>query len=136
MKNRRSAPIADADLRVIEELWSRGEASIRDLRDSLYPGGGNSEFSTVQKLLSRLAAKGLVRRRKHESNWVYRAVVAREDLIGGELRRVAGRFGGESLSPLLTFLVEAGGLTQKERAHLRSLLDDKPDKSRDRASGK
>jgi len=135
MKKPQPGPIADAELRVIEELWSRGEASIRDLRDSLYPGGGNSEFATVQKLLSRLAAKGLVRRRKDDATWVYHAVARREDLISGELRRVAGRFGGNSLSPLLTFLVEAGGLTSKERAHLRSLLDDKPGDGRKRTPG-
>src|SRR5215204_3910520 len=101
-------PLAAAELRVTDELWSRGESSIRDLRDSLYPRG-----------------------RKDDATGVYRAAARREDLIGGELRRVAGRFGGDSLSPLLTFLVEAGGLTAKERAHLRSLLDDDTDKARD-----
>ena len=41
-------------------------AAIRDLRDALYPEGGNSKFATVQKLLARLAAKGLVERHKDD----------------------------------------------------------------------
>jgi BlaI family transcriptional regulator, penicillinase repressor len=126
MKNRRVAPITDAELRVLEDLWRRGDATIRNLRDALYPHGGNSKFATVQKLLSRLVAKGLVHRRKDEANWVFRAVVARDDLIGGELRRVADRLGGNSMAPLLTYLVETGELTAKEKAHLRKLLDEEP----------
>src|SRR5262249_40871991 len=126
MKKRQLASIPDAELKVMEELWRRGEATIRDLRDALYPQGGSSKFATVQKLLARLGAKKLVRRRKNEANWVFHAVVARNDLIGGELRRVADRLSGNSLAPLLTYLVEAGELTSKERVHLRNLLDEEP----------
>jgi BlaI family penicillinase repressor len=126
MKKRPFASIPDAELKVMEELWRRGEATIRDLRDALYPRGGNSEFATVQKLLARLVAKDLVHRRKHEGNWVFQAVVVRNDLIGGELRRVADRLSGNSLTPLLTYLVEAGELTSKEKTHLRNLLDEEP----------
>jgi predicted transcriptional regulator len=126
MKNRPPPPITGAELRVLEELWRRGEATIRDLRDAVYPRGGNSKFATVQKLLSRLAAKHLVRRRKDGANWVFRPLVARDELIGGELRRVADRLGGQSMAPLLTCLVETGGLTAGEKAHLRKLLDEDP----------
>ena len=124
MKKRHLVSITGAELRVMEELWQRSEATIRDLRDALYPDGGTSKFATVQKLLSRLAAKDLVRRRKDESNWIFQAVVARDDLIGGELRRVADRLSGNSMTPLLTCLVETGRLTSQERAHLRKLLDE------------
>jgi predicted transcriptional regulator len=116
----------------MEELWKRGEASIRDLRNALYPDGGASKFATVQKLLSRLAAKRLVRRRKDETTWVFRATVERDELIGGELRRVADRLGGASLTPLLTHLIEASDLTAKDRARLRQLLDEPEDKRRSR----
>jgi BlaI family penicillinase repressor len=122
MKKRESAPITGAELKVMEELWRRGPATIRDLRDALYPQGGNSKFATVQKLLTRLVAKDLVKRQKDDANLLFQAVVARHDLIGGELRRVADRLGGNSMTPLLTYLVEAGELTSKERAHLRNLL--------------
>jgi predicted transcriptional regulator len=118
--------ITAAELKVLEELWQRGEATIRDLRDSLYPQGGGSKFATVQKLLARLVAKGFVGRRKDEPTWIFRPLVARDDLIGGELRRVADRLGGNSMAPLLTYLVDTGELTSKERDHLRRLLDEPP----------
>lgn len=126
MKKRSLPSVTGAELRVLEELWQRGEATIRDLRDALYPEGGNSKFATVQKLLARLVDKKLVCRRKVDTNWVFKPLVARDDLIGGELRRVADRLGGNSMTPLLTYLVETGALTAQERAHLRRLLDEAP----------
>jgi BlaI family transcriptional regulator, penicillinase repressor len=133
MAKRPSPSVTAAELRVLEALWRRGEATIRDLRDLVYPDGGESKFATVQKLLARLAAKRLVGRRKDGANWVFRPLVARDDLIGGELRRVADRLGGASMTPLLTYLVETGELTAKERAHLRGLLDEAaPSRSRTR----
>ncbi|HEX2476604.1 MAG TPA: BlaI/MecI/CopY family transcriptional regulator [Lacipirellulaceae bacterium] len=130
MTKRELPSVTSAELNVLESLWQRGEATIRDLRDALYPGGGSSKFATVQKLLARLAAKKLVGRRKDAANWIFRPLIARDELIGGELRRVADRLGGNSMTPLLTYLVETGELSAKERAHLRSLLDEKPTQPR------
>ena len=126
MKKRALPAVTGAELTVLEELWRRGEATIRELRDALYPEGGSSKFATVQKLLARLVDKGLVGRRKSDAKWMFQPLVARVDLIGGELRRVADRLGANSMSPLLTYLVETGELTAKERAHLRRLLDEQP----------
>jgi BlaI family penicillinase repressor len=126
MTKRELPSVTGAELKVLESLWQRGEATIRDLRDALYPDGGGSKFATVQKLLARLAAKKLVGRRKEAANWIFRPLVARDEMIGGELRRVADRLGGNSMTPLLTYLVETGELNAKERAHLRRLLDEEP----------
>jgi predicted transcriptional regulator len=128
MKKSSLPPVTSAELKVLEQLWQRGESTIGELRDLLYPQGGESKFATVQKLLSRLIAKGIVRRRKDAASWIFSPVVGRDDLIGGELRRVADRLGGKSMTPLLTYLVETVGLTAKERAHLRRLLDDDGEK--------
>lgn len=118
--------VTRAELAVLEQLWRREAATIGELRDELYPQGGGSKFATVQKLLARLVEKQLVTRRKEGAIWVFRPLVGREELIGGELRRVAGRLGGNSMTPLLTYLVETGELTATERQHLRRLLDEPP----------
>lgn len=136
MKQSPLPSVTGAELRVLEQLWQRGRATIRELRDALYPQGGGSKFATVQKLLARLAAKGLVQSHKDEANSIFEPLVERTDLIGEELRRVADRLGGNSMSPLLTCLVEAGGLTSQERDHLRRLLDEGPPARRPRRTRK
>jgi BlaI family penicillinase repressor len=130
MAKNSSTSVTEAELRVLESLWESRTATIGELRDQIYPAGGESKFATVQKLLSRLAAKGVVQRRKEGANWLFTATVARDELIGGELRRVADRLSGNSMTPLLTYLVETGELSAKERAHLRQLLDEDSGKPR------
>ena len=54
--------VTDAELAVLQVLWDDGPATIRQLTDVLYPGGGTAQYATVQKLLDRLEAKGFVHR--------------------------------------------------------------------------
>ncbi|MBV8312119.1 MAG: BlaI/MecI/CopY family transcriptional regulator, partial [Planctomycetaceae bacterium] len=54
--------ITEAELAVLRILWDRGMATIRQLTDVLYPGGGAAQYATVQKLLDRMEAKEFVRR--------------------------------------------------------------------------
>jgi predicted transcriptional regulator len=114
--------VTDAELRILEVLWDMGPATIRALRDRLYPGGGASKFSTVQTLLSRLDQKGLVGREREADAQTFRALVGREALIGNELRRALDRLGPGSLPGVVTYLVEQATLTDDERARLRELL--------------
>ena len=52
--------VTDAEMAVLQVLWDRSSATIRELTDAVYPGGGASDYSTVKKLLARLQTKGLV----------------------------------------------------------------------------
>src|SRR5438270_282872 len=55
--------VTDAELAVLQALWDGGPADRRRLAEALYPGGGPASYTTVQKLLERLQAKGSVCRR-------------------------------------------------------------------------
>ena len=118
--------VTPAELKVLESLWDRGPASIRTLRDAIYPGGGSTKFATVQKLLDRLAAKKLVARRQADEGQVFAARVDRQALIGDELNELAARLGSGSVGPLAMTLVTGGMLTDAERAELIELLKSAP----------
>src|SRR5262249_5258256 len=106
--------ITDAELAILEALWERGPATIRQLTDLLYPDGGTAQYATVQKLLERLEAKGGVRRDRRQAVHVFAAVLDRDQLIGRRLRAVADKLCGGSLTPLLTHLVQATRLSARE----------------------
>ena len=42
--------VTDAELAVLQVLWSEGPATIRQLTAAIYPDGGPAYYSTVQKL--------------------------------------------------------------------------------------
>jgi predicted transcriptional regulator len=118
-----AAEVTDAELAVLQALWDRGPATIRQLTDRLYPAGSASCYATVQKLLERLEAKAFVRRDRSGSVHEFAARVCRDELIGRRLRTVAEKLCGGSLAPLLTHLVRAEKLSASERAELRELMD-------------
>ena len=120
---RRPQDVTDAELDVLRGLWDDGPATIRTLADRLYPGGGTSEYATVQKLLERLEDKGHVTHRSVGRQNVFDARVQREDLVARRLRDTAEQLCDGSLTPLLTHLVSAGRLSRDELLELRRLVD-------------
>lgn len=113
-----------AELAVLQKLWERGPATIRQLSDALYPSGTEAHYATVQKLLDRLEAKGCVGRDRSGWAHVFRATIDRDELIGRRLQAVAEKLCGGSLTPLLTNLVRSKRLTARERRELRKLMDE------------
>ena len=91
--------VSDAELSVLQVLWDRGPATIRQITDVLYPGGGDAGYATVQVLLNRLENKRHVRRDRALADPGRRPVLdrfpdpRRRSVIDGfpDPRRCAGR---------------------------------------------
>jgi BlaI family transcriptional regulator, penicillinase repressor len=116
--------ITEAELVVLRFLWDRGPATIRQLTDVLYPGGGAAQYATIQKLLDRMEAKGYVRRDRSLYVHVFEAVLDRDELIGRRLRSLAETLCDGSLTPLLTHLARTRNLTDEDRLTLRAIIDE------------
>jgi predicted transcriptional regulator len=125
--------VTDAELAVLQVLWEGGPATRRQIADALYPGGGPAQYTTVQKLLERLQAKGHVARVRGEGPLTFTATLGREELIQRRLRDVAEKLCGGSLTPLLMNLVRARPLDARQLRELQELLEElrrKPGKPR------
>jgi predicted transcriptional regulator len=116
--------LPDAELAIVQVLWERGPATIRQLADALYPRSTDPYYATVQKLLERLEAKGCVSRDRSSLAHVFQATINRDQLIGLRLQAVAEKLCGGSLTPLLTNLVRSKRLTPKERREVRKLMEE------------
>jgi BlaI family penicillinase repressor len=116
--------VTDTELTILQLLWDRGERTIRQITDHLYPGGGTSHYATVQKLLERLERKGFVLRDRNPAAHMFAAAIKREELIGRRLQAVAEELCGGSLAPLLTHLVRAKKLSARQRQELHALIDE------------
>ena len=115
--------VTEAELSLMQRLWDVGRASIRQLTDDLYPGGGPSQYATVQKQLERLEAKGFVRRDRSLFVHVFEPAVDRDELIGRRIRSMAEKLCGGSLVPILSHLARSKSLTETQRRALRGLID-------------
>jgi predicted transcriptional regulator len=121
--------VTEFELAILQVLWGGGPATIRQLTDALYPDGGTAQYATVQKLLERLERKGCVRRDRGGPAHVFTATIAREELLGRRLQDMAEKLCGGSLTPLLTHLMRARRLTERERRELRELIDELDDQT-------
>ncbi len=115
--------VTEAELSVLQVLWAMGLATIREIRDELYPGGATSEYSTVQKLLERLEAKSLVRRSREQVPHTFAARVDRDALIGQRLSEVADALCDGSMAGIVSHLVQRRDLSAAEREQLRLLFE-------------
>ncbi|HEY3885531.1 MAG TPA: BlaI/MecI/CopY family transcriptional regulator [Vicinamibacterales bacterium] len=103
------------ELRVLEALWRRGEASVRELRDE-FP---SAAYTTLMTTMDRLHRKGALERRKDGRAFVYRPAHSREELESGLVARaIAPLLRPGQTQPILScFLDELS-------RHDESLLDD------------
>jgi predicted transcriptional regulator len=122
--------VTDAELAVLQFLWSQGSATRRQITDSLYPEGNAAQYATVQKLLERLEAKGYVSHKRAVGSLTFQATIDRDDLIGRRLLEVADKLCGGSLTPLLMNLVRARPMTDGELSELRAFVKEMSGKPR------
>src|SRR6516164_2168481 len=130
----RPADATDAELAVLRHLWDHGTRTRRQITDALYPGGGPAHYTTVQKLLERLEAKGHAARGPSvDGALTFTASLAREQLISRRLREVADKLCGGSLTPLLMNLVRAKPLSSRELQELHDLIQQAGQKRKPRS---
>jgi predicted transcriptional regulator len=110
----------------MEQVWERGEATVREVRDGLNAGrpGAPRAYTTVLTIMQRLEAKGMVERRRREKADVYHAVLEREQYLGrrldAEVSRLVEDFGELAL---MQFARRVEELDPERREALRRLSD-------------
>ena len=121
---RRPQDITEAELAVLQALWERGPASLRQIFLACYPQGAESEYATVKKLLARLEAKGFVRRDKSGALQTFHAAIDRASLIDRRLQTLADALCEGDRTPLLMHLLQAGEVTPAELEDVQALVAD------------
>ncbi len=119
---RSSNDVTDAELAILECLWSNGPQSMKQIAESLYGSASASNNSTVQKLLSRMEHKDCAARDREQWPHLFAAAIDKDELIARRLQSTADQCCDGSLTPLLTHLVSHGKMTAAERSKLQQLL--------------
>jgi predicted transcriptional regulator len=97
------------ELRILEVLWARGNASIREIQEA-FPEP-RPAYTTIQTTVYRLETKKAVRRARKISNaHIFEPVVARDVARHRMLDDILSLFGGKA-QPMMAQLVDAGKLT-------------------------
>ena len=112
--------LARLELQIMEILWARGNASIREIQEA-FPEP-RPAYTTVQTTVYRLERKKAVRRARKVSNaHIFEPVVAREAARHRLLDDILSFFGGRA-QPMMAQLAEAGKLTLDDVRELEKLI--------------
>ena len=115
--------ISDAEHAVMEVLWDESPLTAQDVSERVNPERGWSA-NTVKTLLGRLLSKNAIEHEADGRRYLYRPMVARDDYVAGESRRLMDRLFGGRLTPLVAHLAERDELTQADIAEIEALLKD------------
>jgi BlaI family penicillinase repressor len=119
------SPLSQAQMELMDIVWRKGEASVTEVWQAL-PADRRVARTTVMTLLVRLAKRGWLKRRKVGKEFVYAAVVGKDEALGGVLSRLVNTVFDGSAANLVMTLVNARGIGREEADRLRRLIDDTP----------
>jgi BlaI family penicillinase repressor len=109
------------ELQIMEALWTRGEASIREIQES-FPEKKRPAYTTIQTTVYRLEAKKAVHRVKKVGNFhIFEAAVSRNAAQRRLIDDLLALFGGRT-QPVMAHLIESGKLTLEDVKEAESLL--------------
>src|SRR5882672_3575827 len=109
------------ELQIMEALWTRGEASIREIQEN-FSEKKRPAYTTIQTTVYRLEAKKAVRRVKKVGNFhVFEAAVSRNAAQRRLIDDLLALFGGRT-QPVMAHLIESGKLTLEDVKEAESLL--------------
>lgn len=110
----------ESELKVMELLWQRGEATARDIAEALGKQTGWSK-TTSYTVLKKCVDRGAVERR--DPGFVCRPLVTREQVQAYETDELIDRMYGGSADLLVASLLGRRRLSPQEIARLRELID-------------
>lgn len=109
------------ELQIMEALWTRGEASIREIQED-FPEKKRPAYTTIQTTVYRLEAKRAVRRVKKVGNFhIFEAAVSRNAAQRRLIDDLLALFGGRT-QPVVAHLIESGKLTLQDVKEAEILL--------------
>ena len=121
MARKRSPTLTEAELRLMDVLWSGGDATVSDVASSL--GDPPLAYNTVLTTLRILETKGYVKHRSVGRAFVYSPKVDREEARSNVIAYVVSRFFDNSAKALMLQLLDDEKLDAKEVERIRTLLD-------------
>jgi BlaI family penicillinase repressor len=109
----RQPKLSKLELQIMEALWIRGKASIREVQES-FPENDRPAYTTIQTMVYRLEVKKAVRRVKKVANFhIFEAAVSRDSAQRRLIDDLLALFGGRT-QPVMAHLIESGKLTLED----------------------
>jgi predicted transcriptional regulator len=123
MPRKRSETLTEGEQRLMEVIWTRGNATVAEVLAAL-PERDRPAFNTVQTMLRIMEKKGYLRHEERGRAFIYHAKVERDDAARAAVQSVVKRFFNNSAGLLAMRLLENEELSEQELTQMRRLIDE------------
>lgn len=121
------AQLGELEAEVMNIVWEQGEATVQLVKDALAPERPLA-YTTVMTVMSRLAEKGFLKRRKQGRAYRYSATSSQENLAGPMLRSLVQRLYDGAAGQAIAHLLDSDEkLDEEELQKLEDLIRQKRD---------
>ncbi len=120
MARKKSISLTDAELRLMEVIWQRGESTVADVAESV----PQLAYSTVLTTLRILEEKGYLTHTKDGRAFVYAPVVDRTEASRSAVRHLLTRFFGNRPDLLVLNMMEDEAISSDELERLKKLINE------------
>jgi BlaI family penicillinase repressor len=126
MARKKSLQLTDSEQSIMEILWKKGEASVREVADTLSEEK-TTAYTTVQTMCKILADKGYADFRKEGKAFIYTPKITEKEARQGALTAMLNRFFGGSPEVLAQHLMQETDIELKDLEALQNQIDQAKD---------
>lgn len=124
MPRKASLVLTEAELRLMDVIWSKGPSTVQQIQESL-PESTPLAYNSVLTTIRILEKKKYLAHNKDGRAHVYRPLVERQEARRSEISHLLGRFFQNSRELLVLNLLEDENLDEAELQSLRKLVEAK-----------
>jgi BlaI family penicillinase repressor len=117
-----AASISDAEVVILQQLWSEAPLSAQEIIDRL-KRHGTVHPKTIKTLINRLLNKGALKFKEENRKYLYIPIVKKADFYRVKTESFLDKFFDGELSPLVTFFSSQKKLSEKQIEELKQLVD-------------
>ena len=121
--------LTDLQIAIIRLLWERGEATVVDIWEALYPERHLAQ-TTIATLITRLERRGVVARRAQARQYLYRALITEKDVQHSMVGELTERLFDGDVAALMSHLLTAQDIKPGDLARIREMIDKVPSRKR------
>ena len=122
MSRRKSRTLTEVELEFMQVIWGAGELTTEDVQSALREQRRELSDGSIRKMLSILAEKGYLSRRREGRAFRYQATVPADQANRSMLQDLLKRAFGGSAALMVATLLESGTVRTKDLKDIKRLI--------------
>jgi len=126
---KRQVRLGDLQLAIMQVLWERGKATVGEVQEALQAKRPLA-YTTVATMLTKMEAKGYVKREVKAKAHLFRPVLRKESVRRWMVTDLAKRLFGGDVTEMVAHLLNGTNIDADELARLKKLIHEKEKETR------